>query len=255
MTQKLKGKVAVITGAAGGIGRATAQLFLREGARVLLVDRDREPLAALAKELGSEVGYEQADVSKQEDSERYVRRASEQFGGIDILFANAGVEGTFARITELAPRDFDRVWEVNVRGVFLGIKYAAPEIAKRGGGSIVITSSIAGLIGSPGLSAYVTSKHALLGLCRCAALELAAQRVRVNTINPGPIDNRMMQSIEQQAAPDNPQAVHAGFTAQMALGRYGTNDEIARLTLFLASDDASFCTGSVFVADGGFTAQ
>ncbi|HEY6879546.1 MAG TPA: SDR family NAD(P)-dependent oxidoreductase [Polyangiales bacterium] len=252
---KLQQKVAIITGATGGIGRATARLFVREGARVLLVDRDEDALSSLATEMGTCVRFQAADVSRLEDTVRYVHRAREEFGGIDILFANAGIEGTVAPLTELSPRDFDRVWEVNVRGVFLGIKYTAPEIAQRGGGSIVITSSVAGLVGSPGLGAYVTSKHALLGLARTAALELAQKRIRVNTVNPGPIDNRMMRSIQEQAKPSDPQAVRQGFEAQVALGRYGTNEEIAQLALFLASEDASYCTGGVYVADGGFTAQ
>lgn len=252
---KLKGKVAIVTGAAGGIGHAAARLFVHEGAKVLLVDRDESALAGIAKTLGDNARYRVADVSRVEDTVAYVRAAGEAFDGVDILFANAGIEGTFAPLTALAPADFDRVWEVNVRGVFLGIKYAAPEIARRGGGSIVITSSIAGLIGSPGLGAYVTSKHALLGLARTAALELAPQRIRVNTINPGPIDNRMMQAIHEQAQPADPVAVRRGFETQVALGRYGTNEEIAQLALFLASDEASYCTGAVFVADGGFTAQ
>lgn len=253
--QKLQGKVAIVTGAAGGIGSATARLFLREGAKVMLVDRDEDALARLALEMGTAARYQAADVSRLEDTVHYVHRACEELGGIDILFANAGTEGKVAPLTELSPSDFDRVWEVNVRGVFLGIKYAAPEIAKRGRGSIVITSSVAGLIGSPGLAAYVTSKHAVLGLARTAALELAAQHIRVNTIHPGPIDNRMMQSLHEQVMPAEPQTVRQGFEAQTALGRYGTNDEIARLALFLASDDASYCTGSAFVADGGFTAR
>lgn len=251
MTTKLQGKVATVTGAAGGIGEAAAKLFTREGAKVLLVDRDEPRLARLASELGTK--YQLADVSNQEDTLRYVARARDELGGIDVLFANAGVEGTVAPLSELSPADFDRVWAVNVRGVFLGIKYAAPEIAKRGGGSIVITSSIAGLIGSPGLGAYVTSKHAVIGLARTAALEFPQLKVRVNTINPGPIDNRMMQSLHDQAQPSAPQAVRQAFEAQIALGRYGRNEEIAQLALFLASEDSSYCTGGVFVADGGFT--
>jgi NAD(P)-dependent dehydrogenase (short-subunit alcohol dehydrogenase family) len=150
---------------------------------------------------------------------------------------------------------FDHVLAVNVRGVFLAMKSAIPEIAKRGGGSIVVTSSIAGMVGSPGLSAYVTSKHALIGLARSAAIEFAPQRVRVNTIHPGPIDNRMMRGIEGQLAPDHGDEVKRGFEAQVPMGRYGTNQEIANLALFLASADATYCTGSMFVADGGFTSH
>ncbi len=128
-------------------------------------------------------------------------------------------------------------------------------MAKRGGGSIVITSSVAGLVGSPQLAAYVTSKHALIGLARASALDLASDHIRVNTVNPGPIDNRMMRSIEEQIAPGQGGTVKQGFEQKVALGRYGTNQEIAQLALFLASDDSSYCTGSVFVADGGFVAQ
>ncbi len=255
MNSKLQGKVAIVTGATGGIGQATAKLFVREGANVVLVDRDAESLASLASEMGSSVRYQAADVSTLEDTVRYVRCACDEFGGVDVLFANAGIEGKVSPLTDLSPSDFDRVWQVNVRGVFLGIKYAAPEIAKRGGGSIVITSSVAGLVGSRGLGAYVTSKHALLGLARTAALELAAQRIRVNTVNPGPIDNRMMKAIHTQAQPHDPESVRHNFEAQVALGRYGTNEEIARLVLFLANEDSSYCTGGVYVADGGFTAQ
>jgi 3alpha(or 20beta)-hydroxysteroid dehydrogenase len=252
---KLEGKVAIITGATGGIGAATAGLFAGEGAKVMLVDRDALKLAELCREFGANGRWAAADVSSQADTQRYVREAVSAFGGVDILFANAGIEGSVSPLVDLAPDVFDQVWAVNVRGVFLGIKYAAPELAKRGGGSIVITSSIAALIGSRGLGAYVTSKHALTGLARTAALELSADKIRVNTVNPGPIDNRMMRSIEEQAQPGQAEAVRHGFEGQVALGRYGSNLEIARMALFLASADSSYCTGGLFVADGGFTAQ
>jgi len=252
---RLEGKVAIITGATGGIGRTTARLFVREGAQVMLVDRDTDTLQSLCSELGAKARFEQADVSRPADNLRCVEEAVQRFGGVDILFANAGIEGSVCPLIDLSPEIFERVWSVNVMGPFLGIKYAAPEMAKRGGGSIVISSSIAGLIGSRGLGAYVTSKHAVIGLARTAALELAPQHIRVNTIHPGPIDNRMMRSIEAQAAPDHAEDVKHGFEAQIALGRYGTNEEIANLALFLASKESSYCTGSQFVADGGFTAQ
>jgi NAD(P)-dependent dehydrogenase (short-subunit alcohol dehydrogenase family) len=252
---RLKGKVAIITGAAGGIGKTAAKLFVREGAQVLLVDRDVDALRALCLELGPLTRFQEADVSHPGDNMRCTEAAVAHFGGVDILFANAGIEGEVCPLTELSPEIFEKVWSVNVMGVFLGIKYAAPAMAKRGGGSIVITSSIAGLVGSRGLGAYVSSKHAVIGLARTAALELAPQHIRVNTIHPGPIDNRMMRSIEDQASPGHADDVKHGFEAQVALGRYGTNEEIANLALFLASKESSYCTGSQFVADGGFTAQ
>lgn len=248
---QLDGKVAIVSGGAGGIGRATAQLFLAEGARVLLVDRD-PAVEAVARELGA-VGVV-ADVSSEVDTARYVAACVEAFGGVDVLFANAGTEGTVAPIVALPVEAFDRVLAVNVRGAFLALKHAAPRIAERGGGAVVVTSSIAGLRGSAGLAAYVASKHAVNGLVRSAALELAPAKIRVNAVNPGPIENRMMRSIEEQAAPGAAAAVKQGFEARVPLGRYGTNEEIARLALFLASDASSYCTGGLFVADGGFVA-
>ncbi|MEY4580064.1 MAG: hypothetical protein RL701_4767 [Pseudomonadota bacterium] len=251
--ETLQGKVCVITGATGGIGSAAARLFVRSQARVMLVDRDEKTLQALAQELGERAAYAVADVSKVEDSQRYVRSTIERFGRLDVLFANAGIEGRVAPLAELSPDDFDRVMAVNVRGVFLGMRYAIPEMQE--GASIVITSSVAGLVGSAGLAAYVTSKHALLGLMRSAAVELGPKRIRVNTINPGPIDNRMMRGIEGQLTPGHELEAKRAFEAQVPLGRYGSNEDIARLALFLASDSSCYCSGAVFVADGGFTAH
>jgi NAD(P)-dependent dehydrogenase (short-subunit alcohol dehydrogenase family) len=250
---KLDGKVAIVTGAAGGIGAATAALFVREGAKVMLVDRDERGLRAAADAIGGDrVAIAVADVSDAAATAAYVAKTVERFGGIDILFANAGSEGHFAHLTEVPLEEFDRVIAINVRGVFLAIRSVAPHLGKRGGGSIVCTSSVAGLIASPGLGAYVASKHAVIGLMRTAAVELAPKKIRVNSLNPGPIENRMMRSIEEQAAPGHGDAVKKGFEAMVPMGRYGTNEEMARAALFLASDDSSYCNGSVLVADGGF---
>jgi NAD(P)-dependent dehydrogenase (short-subunit alcohol dehydrogenase family) len=252
---KLDGKIAVVTGAAGGIGLASAQLFAREGAKVLLVDRDEESLGrAQSMFEGAAVASFAADVSSPEDTASYVDECVRRFGGIDVIFANAGIEGTVTPVTEYTPEDFDRVLAVNVRGTFLAIRAGAPHIAKRGGGSIVLTSSVAGVIGSAGLSAYVASKHAVIGLAKCAAIELAPLGIRVNTLNPGPIENRMMQSIEEQASPGHGDEVKQAFLAKVPMGRYGTNEEMARMALFLASSDSSYCTGAVFMGDGGFVA-
>lgn len=165
------------------------------------------------------------------------------------------VDTTLRSLLDTTPEDFDRVLSVNVRGVWLGIKYAAPKIAERKGGSIVITSSVAGLVGALGIGPYVASKHAVVGLAKTAALELAAANIRVNTIHPGPIENRMMRSLEQQASPNDPSVIKGMYQAMIPFGRYGTNEEIAKVALFLASDDSSFCTGSAFVADGGLVAH
>lgn len=252
---KLKGKVAIITGGSGGIGAATARAFIEQGARVMLVDRDEAKLRPIIAELGPNADYCVADVASEADTEHFVRATLDKLGRLDVLFANAGIEGTVAPIPQLAAADFDRVMNVNVRGVFLCLKHAIPVMAAGGGGSVLITSSVAGIVGSAGLAAYVTSKHALVGLMRSAALECAPLQIRVNSIHPGPIDNRMMRGIEGQISSGHESDVRQGFTAQVPLARYGRNDEIAKLALFLASDDASYCTGGVYVADGGFTAH
>jgi NAD(P)-dependent dehydrogenase (short-subunit alcohol dehydrogenase family) len=250
---KLDGKVAIITGGGGGIGAAAGALFAKEGACVMLVDRDETALRAAAESIGgANVAVVAADVSDPASTAGYVAATVRRFGGVDVLFANAGTEGTLGPLTETSVEQFDRVLAVNVRGVFLAIREAAPHIAARGGGSIVCTSSIAGLIGSSGLGPYVASKHAVIGLMRTAAIELAPKHIRVNTLNPGPIENRMMRSIEEQASPGHGGAVKKGFETMVPLGRYGTNEEMARAALFLASDDSSYCTGTVLVADGGF---
>lgn len=243
-----------MTGAAGGIGRATAELFVAHGARVVMTDRDGKALAAAAEALGPAAAWVAGDVVDPTTAERAVAAATERFGGLHVLFANAGMEGRVAPLVAQELDDVERVLRVNVLGVFLFVKHAAPRIAASGGGSIVITSSVAGVIGSPGLGPYIASKHAVIGLMRTAAVELAPMGIRVNTVNPGPIDNRMMRSIEDQAAPGKGDVVKAGFVHQVPLGRYGTNEEIARAALFLASEESSYCTGSVLMADGGFTA-
>jgi NAD(P)-dependent dehydrogenase (short-subunit alcohol dehydrogenase family) len=252
---KLNEKVCIVTGAAGAIGHATATLFVRKGARVMLVDRDAASLATIARELGANAAAICADVTSVDGTQKYVHATIERFGRLDVLFANAGIGSPACPVVDLAPEVFDDVYAVNVRGVFLGLKYAIPLIARQGGGTIVISSSIVGVIGVPGVAAYAMSKQALLGLMRTAAIEAAPQRVRINTIHPGPIDNRLMHSLEEQLSPGAPLEVQRALESQIPLGRYGTNEEVARLVLFLASDDATYCTGGVFVADGGLTSH
>jgi len=253
---ELDDKVAIITGGSGGIGAAAGRLFARQGASVLLVDLDEGALkAAVASAESPRVSYCVADVSDEAQTQQYVDTAVERYGGIDVLFANAGIEGKHALLPSITLEDFDRVLRVNVRGPFLGLRAVMPRMAARGGGSIIVTSSVAGLVGYAGLSPYATSKHALVGLMRTAALEGASLGIRVNSIHPGPIANRMMDSIEHQIDPADPAAAKKGFESLVPLGRYGTNEEIAKLALFLASDDSAYCTGSTFVADGGFVAR
>ena len=257
----LEGKVAVITGATGGIGRAAARLFADEGARVALVDLDESALQEVVQSIGEErASYTAADVTQPDQTQAYVNAAVERWGGIDVLLANAGIEGAMYSIPDYPLDLFDRVMAVNVRGVWLGIKYAVPAMERRGGGSIVITSSTAGISGTPNMSAYNTSKHAVIGLMRTAALECAPMGIRVNTVNPAPIETRMMRSIEEMrvAAMDDASVtvdqVKQVTATRIPLERYGNPEEVAQLMLFLASDDSSFCTGGVYMVDGGRSA-
>jgi NAD(P)-dependent dehydrogenase (short-subunit alcohol dehydrogenase family) len=252
--ERLKGKVAVITGGAGGIGVAAAKLFAEEGADVLLADLNESALADAVKSIGSNrVSYFVGDVTRAGDNDAMIACAEERYGGLDILLANAGIEGELAPIVDYDEASFDKVLAVNVKGVFLSLKSSIPALARRGGGSIVITSSVAGVGGGPGMSAYVTSKHAVIGLMRSAARECAAQNIRVNTVNPSPVETRMMRSIEDMMPGESEQAKGA-MQARIPLQRYGEPEEIAKVMLFLASDDSSWVTGSVYMADGGQTA-
>lgn len=253
---RLDGKVAVITGGSGGIGIAAGRLFAREGAQVLLVDLQEEPLQKAVQSIGSNaVSYAAADVTQPEQVQAYVRTAVERYGGVDISLQNAGIEGVVQSITDYPLEVFDRVLAVNVRGVWLGLKYLMPEMQKRGGGSIVITSSVAGIRGTPGVSAYVTSKHAVIGMMRVAALEGAEHKIRVNTVNPAPIETRMMRSLEEGFAPGAAMHAKERIAAAVPLRRYGSPEEVADVMLFLASDDSRYCTGGVYMVDGGISAR
>jgi NAD(P)-dependent dehydrogenase (short-subunit alcohol dehydrogenase family) len=258
---RLEGKVAVITGATGGIGRAAARLFVDEGARLALVDLDETALQETVRSIGEDrASYTVADVTQPDQTQAYVNAAVNRWGGIDVFLANAGIEGSMSPIPDYPIDVFDRVMAVNVRGVWLGIKYVVPVMSQRGGGSIVITSSTAGIGGTPAMSAYTTSKHAVVGLMRSAALEGAPLGIRVNTVNPAPIETRMMRSIEEMrlATLDDSnisiEQVKEATAARIPLERYGNPEEVARLMLFLASDDSSFCTGGVYMVDGGRSA-
>lgn len=253
--KRLEGKVAVITGGAGGIGAATGRLFAEEGASVLLVDLAAEALQQVVQAIGDEhVSAVVADVTQAEQVQRYVQTAIDRYGGIDVFFANAGVEGVVAPITEYPDDVFDRVMAVNVRGVWLGLKHVMAHMQQRGGGSIIITSSIAGVRGSPGMAPYSTSKHAVIGLMRSAALAGAAHGIRVNTVNPAQIETRMMRSIEAAIDPAVPERAKAEREARIPMKRYGLPEEVARLALFLASDESGYCTGGVYMVDGAVTA-
>jgi NAD(P)-dependent dehydrogenase (short-subunit alcohol dehydrogenase family) len=252
---RLENKVAIITGGAGGIGQGVARLFVAEGAKVLLVDVDRDALTSLVASLGeANASACVADVSDPADAECYVRTAVDRCGRIDALLSNAGVEGRVVPLVDYPVEAFDKVLAVNVRGVFLSLKYTIPVMMKAGGGSIVITSSIAGLRGSAGLSAYAASKHAVIGMMRSAALEYASAGVRINTIHPAPIETRMMDALEQQLAPGAVVQARTAFETAIPMGRYGTPEEVARLAMFLVSDESCYCSGGLYPVDGGMSA-
>lgn len=248
--ERLKDKVAIITGGAGGIGMATAKLFLQQGAKVVIVDRTKEILEKASYELDHEnLSYSVGDVSKAKDTESFVKQTLEVYERIDIFFANAGIEGTSRRIVEYPDDIFDKVMAVNLKGVWLGCKYVIPKM--KDGGSVMITSSVAGLKGFTGLGAYVATKHGVIGIMRTAALEFADRKIRVNTIHPGPVNNNMMRRIEKDMDSESPDKVMKGFEATVPFGRYAESTEIADMALFLASDDSKYVTGCTHVVDGG----
>ena len=248
---RLTGKTAVVTGAAGNIGLATAKRFLSEGARVLLVDNDEAALehvhSAFTK---TQASYCIADVTDPEAVRAYAHRASSLFGKVDIFFNNAGIEGPSAKIDEYSEVEFDRVMAVNVRGVFLGMKHLSPVM--RDGGSAIITSSIAGLMGSGGLVGYTASKHAVIGIMRDTAIDLAPRKIRVNTVHPGFVDSQMMLRILKNMAPDKTYADGmADFAKLSRLRQNITPEQVADMVVFLASDESRVVTGQTFVVDAG----
>ena len=254
--KRLKDKVALITGGAAGIGLETARLFLGEGARVALVDLDDDDLSDAARDLGNpdDLLTIAADVSSVEDSKRYVAQTVEAFGRIDVFFNNAGIEGKVAPLVDQKIEDFDRVLAVNVRGAFLGLQHVLPVMIGQKSGSVINMSSIAGLKGSPNVAPYITSKHAVVGLTRAAAVEAAAANVRVNSVHPSPVNTRMMRSLEDGFSPGHGEEVKNQLASTIPLGRYGESADIANLVLFLASDESAFITGAQYPVDGGMAA-
>src|SRR5579864_3524067 len=251
------GKVALITGAANGIGRATALAFAKSGAKTVVVDRDRaggEATAGIIRQQGGEAQFVAADVTKSADVAAYVKAALDAYGRIDCFHNNAGIEGTVKHTAEYDEAMFDQVIAINVKGVFLGLRHVLPVMLRQKSGAIVNTASVAGLVATPGMPAYVASKHAVIGLTKTAAGEVARQGVRVNAVCPGPVDTRMIHSLEAQLSPGDPAAISARYQAAQPTGRYTTVEEIANMVLFLCSDLASNTTGGQFVVDGGRTA-
>lgn len=245
-------KTCIITGGAGSIGLATARLFLAEGANVVLVDLDRDTLDRAAAGLPEDrVALAAADVTDAASTRSYIALAVARFGGIDVLFSNAGIFGTVAPIADYPVDLFDRVQAVHVRGAFLAAQHAVPHM--RRGGSIVITSSVAATRGDAGVYAYITAKHAQTGLMRCLAKELAPRGIRVNTVNPGPVDNGFQLAVEQGLGAAIGADGTEFFNELIPMGRHANPEEVARSVLYLASDQSSFVTGTMLMVDGGMS--
>lgn len=253
----VKGKVALVTGAGAGIGRATALKFAEEGAKVVVSDIDPvggQETVDLVKAKGGEAVFIQADVSKSSDVSAMVQKAVTTFGRLDCACNNAGIEGKMGPMADQTEESFDRVLSVNLRGTFLCLRAEITQMLKSGGGAIVNLSSVAGLIGFAGLSPYVASKHGVNGLTKNAALEYAKEGIRVNSICPGGIDTRMLDSLAEQATGGSMETSEM-MAPLHPIGRIGTAEEVANLIIWLCSDRASFVTGAHIPVDGGYVAQ
>ena len=253
---RLDGKVAVVTGAAGFIGTATIRLLAERGARIVAVDRREADLKAAITDLppSAQALAIAADVTSEDEVADYVRAAVDKLGAIDVFYNNAGVEGDIKPITQYPLEAFRRVIDVNVVGVFLGLKHVLPVMLKQNRGSIINTASIAGLIGSPDIAVYSASKHAVIGLTKSAALECAGTEVRVNCVCPGMIDSRMLSSIIQGRHPGNAPVPNERIVERIPARRLGQPSEVASIVAFLASDEASYVSGSAYTVDGARTA-
>jgi NAD(P)-dependent dehydrogenase (short-subunit alcohol dehydrogenase family) len=254
---RLDGKVAVVTGAAGVIGTATIRLLAERGARIVAIDRKQADLQTAIKDLpgSAEPLAITADVTREEEVADYVRAAIDKFGTVDVFYNNAGIEGEIAPITKYPIEAFRRVIDVNVVGVFLGLKHVLPVMLKHNKGSIINTASIAGLIGSADIAVYSASKHAVIGLTKSAALECAGSGVRVNCVCPGLIDSRMLSAIVQGRNPGNEPIPNEKLSERIPARRLGKASEVAAVVAFLASDDASYVSGSAYTVDGGRVAS
>jgi NAD(P)-dependent dehydrogenase (short-subunit alcohol dehydrogenase family) len=251
---EFEGKVALITGGGGGIGRASAIGFAGCGAKVVVVDLnagDGEASAELVRQRGGDARFVRADVTRSADVHAYVQAALDAYGTIDCFFNNAGIEGKIAPMQDYDEAMFDQVIAVNLKGVFLGMRHVIPVMLRQGHGAIVNTASTAALFGGPGMAPYVASKHGVLGLTKVASAEVARSGVRVNAVCPGPVETRMMRSLEAQRDPGNPQTIHDMNAAATPTGRYVLPEEVANVVMYLCSELSSDITGTHIVIDGG----
>ncbi|HUO73220.1 MAG TPA: SDR family NAD(P)-dependent oxidoreductase [Solirubrobacteraceae bacterium] len=249
---RLDGKVALITGGAGSIGLATARAYVAEGARVLIVDLDERALERAAASVpGDAIAWAAADVTDSEQVRGTVAATVEKFGKLDIAFANAGIFGVVAPVTDYPVEVFERVMAVNVVGCFLVAQHALAVMEQ--GGSLIINSSVVGLTSDRGIAAYATSKHAVIGLMRTAAKEMAPKGIRVNSLHPGPTDNDFQHAIEVEAIGASREESAQVFDQMIPLARHAAPDEIAQTVVFLGSDESRFITGATIAVDGGLS--
>ena len=253
---RLDGRVAVVTGAAGVIGSATIGLLAARGAKIVAVDRRAADLDAAIKTLpaSAEALTVTADVTEEDGVKEYVRAAVDKFGTIDAFYNNAGIEGEVKAIQDYPLEAFRKVLDVNVVGVFLGMKYVLPVMLKQNKGSIINTASVAGLVGSPHIAVYSASKHAVIGLTKSVAWECTGTGVRINCVCPGMIDSRMLSAIIQGRAGGNAPPPTDKIVERIPARRLGLASEVASIVAFLASDEASYVSGSAYTVDGGRTA-
>jgi NAD(P)-dependent dehydrogenase (short-subunit alcohol dehydrogenase family) len=245
------GKVALITGGSTGIGRAAAVLFARQGAKIVIGDINREGAETVAaiKEAGGDALFVETDVTKSDQVRRLVAATVEAFGGLHCAFNNAGVLPEARLLAETDEEEFDRTIAVDLKGVFLCMKYEIQHMLKSGGGAIVNTASVAGVIADPGISAYVAAKHGVIGLSKAAGIEYASRRIRINALAPGLVETRMTKA--WLADP----FIRNRFLSNTPIGRVAQPEELAGMVLFLCSDLTSFSAGQTFVMDGGYTAH
>lgn len=255
MLKGLSGKSVVVTGAAGEIGRTLCTRLADEGCSVVVTDVNQEAANAVAAELGGKSIAVGADVTRAEDVDEVMRRAVAEFGSLDLVAANAGIECEVHPVAEFAPDDFDRVFAVNTKGAFHTASAAVRQmLGQHSKGKILFTASVAALIGSPGTAVYNASKHAVLGLARCLATEVGTEGIRVNTLCPGVVDTRMMRSLEDgmgAMAGTDGKTIKAGFETQVPLGRYATPEEIAASAAWILSDEVGYMHGEVVTVSGG----
>jgi NAD(P)-dependent dehydrogenase (short-subunit alcohol dehydrogenase family) len=251
--KEFDGKVAMVTGGGSGIGRAIALAFAREGAKVVIADRNvqrGEETISMIRGVGGTASFRRTDVSVAADIEALVDYMMTTYGRLDLAFNNAGIEGDVKPLADQTESNFDAVMDINVKGVWLSMKYEIPRMLEQGGGAIVNSSSVAGVVGFPGIGIYAASKHAVIGLTKTAALEYSAQGIRINAVNPAAIDTEMIDRLA-----DGLNMKKDDLTTFHPIGRLGRVEEVAEAVLWLCSDRASFVTGHTLMVDGGFTAR